>query len=197
MPEQGSFTDLIRRVRAGDEQAAADLVRQYEPAVRLEVRLRLQDGRLRRALDSMDVCQSVLASFFVRAAAGQYDLDRPGQLLNLLAAIARNKVAYHARKEKAQRRDRRRVEAAAVDELEVADAAAGPSRVVAGQELLQEFRRRLTEEERRLADLRAQGRGWADIAAEVGGRPEARRRQLARAVERVSRELGLDEVGHE
>jgi RNA polymerase sigma factor (sigma-70 family) len=197
MPEQSSFTDLIRRVRAGDGQAAADLVRQYEPAVRLEVRLRLRDGRLRRAFDSMDVCQSVLASFFVRAAAGQYDLDRPGQLLRLLAAIARNKVAYHARKEQARRRDRRRVAADAVDELEVADAAAGPSRVVAGQELLQEFRRRLTEEERRLADLRAQGRGWADIAAEVGGRPEARRRQLTRAVERVSRELGLDEVGHE
>ena len=197
MPEQSSFTDLIRRIRAGDGQAAADLVRQYEPAVRLEVRLRLRDGRLRRAFDSMDVCQSVLASFFVRAAAGQYDLDRPGQLLRLLAAIARNKVAFHARKERAQRRDRRRVAADAVDELEVADAAPSPSRVVAGQELLQEFRRRLTEEERRLADLRAQGRGWADIAAEVGGRPEARRMQLTRAVERVSRELDLDEVGHE
>jgi RNA polymerase sigma factor (sigma-70 family) len=197
MPEQSSFTDLIRRIRAGDGQAAADLVRQYEPAVRLEVRLRLRDGRLRRAFDSMDVCQSVLASFFVRAAAGQYDLDRPGQLLRLLAAMARNKVAFHARKEQARRRDRRRVAADAVDELAVADAAAGPSRVVAGQELLQEFRRRLTEEERRLADLRAQGRGWADIAAEVGGRPETRRRQLARAVERVSRELGLDEGSHE
>jgi RNA polymerase sigma-70 factor (ECF subfamily) len=197
MPEQSSFTDLIRRIRAGDGQAAADLVRQYEPAVRLEARLRLRDGRLRRALDSMDICQSVLASFFVRAAAGQYELDRPGQVLNLLAAIARNKIAFHARKEKAQRRDRRRVEAAAVDDLEVADAAASPSQVVAGQELLGEFRRRLTEVERRLADLRAQGRGWADIAAEVGGRPEARRMQLARAVERVSRELGLDEVGNE
>ena len=52
--------------------------------VRFEARLRLTDPRLRRQYDSLDICQSVLASFFVRAAAGQYDLDRPEQLLKLL-----------------------------------------------------------------------------------------------------------------
>ena len=197
MPEQTSFTALIRRIRAGDAQAAAELVRQYEPAVRLEVRLRLRDSRLRRVLDSLDVCQSVLASFFVRAAAGQYDLDQPDQLLKLLVAIARNKVACQARKEQAQRRDHRRLGPAAVDDLEVADAARSPSELVAGEELLHEFRRRLTGEERQLADLRADGRGWAEIAAALGGTPQARRMQLTRAVERVLRQLGLDEVRHE
>jgi RNA polymerase sigma-70 factor (ECF subfamily) len=197
MTEQNSFTDLIQRIRAGDEQAAADLVRQYGPALRMVVRLRLQDARLRRVLDSMDVCQSVLGSFFVRAAAGQYDLDQPQQLLRLLVSIARKKVAYYARKEQAQRRDCRRVEATPVDDLEVTDDAPTPSRLVADRELLHECRRRLSADERRLADLRAQGRAWADIAAEVGGTPEARRMQLSRAVERVRRELGLDNVGQE
>src|SRR5262249_55630288 len=74
MSEQNSFTDLIRRIRAGDNQAAADLVRQYGATVRRHARLRLHDARLRRLLDSMDVCQSALGSFFARAAAGQYDL---------------------------------------------------------------------------------------------------------------------------
>ena len=192
MSEQNSFTDLIRRIRAGDNQAAADLVRQYGTAVRRHARLRLQDAHLCRLLDSMDVCQSALGSFFARAAAGQYDLERPEQLLSLLAAIVRNKVAFHARKEQAQRRDRRRVEAAPVEDLEVADPAPGPSRAVAAKEQLHEFLRRLTDDERRLADLRTQGRAWADIAAEVGGMPAARRMQLSRALERVSRELGLD-----
>jgi RNA polymerase sigma-70 factor (ECF subfamily) len=44
--------------------------------------------------DSMDICQSVLASFFVRAAAGQYDLQEPGQLIALLFRMARHKLAH-------------------------------------------------------------------------------------------------------
>src|SRR5262245_23610315 len=60
-PEDGgpSFDELMRRVRAGDEQAAADLVRRYEPAIRRAVRVRLRDPQLRRLLDSIDICQSV------------------------------------------------------------------------------------------------------------------------------------------
>jgi hypothetical protein len=53
------------------------------------------------------------------------------------------------------------------------------------------LRKRLSEEERHLADLRGQGRDWAAIAAELGGTPEGRRKQLRRAIERVERELGL------
>jgi len=101
-----SFQELIRRVRGGDQAAAAELVERYEPAVRRAVRFRLVDARLRSLLDSMDICQSVMASFFVRAAAGQYELDKPTQLVNLLVAMAHNKVASLARKERAQRRRR-------------------------------------------------------------------------------------------
>src|SRR5438270_8122393 len=99
MTEPNIFTDLIRRVRAGDERAAAELVRQYEPLIRREVRLRLTDLRLARAFDSMDVCQSVLASFFVRTAAGQYDLGGPADLLRLLVRMTRNKLASAAREQ--------------------------------------------------------------------------------------------------
>jgi len=38
--------------------------------------------------------------------------------------------------------------------------------------MLQRFRERLTAEERVLADARAQGQQWAEIAAEVGGDAE-------------------------
>ena len=47
--------------------------------------------------------------------------------------------------------------------------------------------------ERRVADLRGQGRDWAAVAAELGGTAEARRKQLARALDRVAAELGLDD----
>ena len=73
MAHTDDFQDAIQRIRAGDEQAAAELVPRFEPLVRREIRLNLKDRRLARVFDSMDVCQSVLASFFFRTAAGEYE----------------------------------------------------------------------------------------------------------------------------
>jgi RNA polymerase sigma-70 factor (ECF subfamily) len=131
-----------------------------------------------------------LASFFVRAAAGEYDLEQPGQLVGLLVKMARNKLASAARRQAAQKRDHRR--GGGGDDLAlVADGDPSPSRVLEGKELLQQFRQRLSEEERTLADMRSEGLAWEEIGRRVGGAAQARRMQLARAVERVSRELGL------
>src|SRR5437588_8674896 len=107
--ESGLFDDLIRRVRAGDSQAAAELVRLYEPAIRREARVRLVDSRLRRLFDSMDIAQSVFASFFVRAALGQYEIEKPEQLLRLLTSMSRKKLVDHAREQQAAKRDHRRL----------------------------------------------------------------------------------------
>jgi RNA polymerase sigma-70 factor (ECF subfamily) len=139
----------------------------------------------------MDVCQSVLASFFVRAAAGQYDLERPEQLVQLLVAIARNKVAHQARRHRAGNRDLRRNAALDAGAGELVGAEPSPSRVASGRDLHAEVRRRLTPEELRVADLRAEGREWAEIAATLGGTVEARRKQLARALDRVTSQLDL------
>jgi RNA polymerase sigma-70 factor (ECF subfamily) len=189
-----AFGDLLRRVRAGDERAAAELVRSYEPEVRRAVRVRLTDPRLRRVLDSADVCQSVLANFFVRVAAGEFDLERPEQLVRLLVAMARNKVLDQARRQQAVRRDQRRLDAgAALDGLP--GSAPDPGRVAAGRDLLAEVRRLLSEEERHLADQRALGREWADIAGEQGAAPDALRKKLSRALDRVAARLGLEDIG--
>jgi RNA polymerase sigma-70 factor (ECF subfamily) len=191
MPESEAFGQLMQRVRGGDAEAAATLWRQYEPLLRREVRLRLRDPNLRRRIDENDFCQSVMASFFGRAAAGQFDLDGPEQLRRLLAQMGRNKLATQARRHRADCRDYRRVEPLPEGEAAAAGAEASPSQAVSWRELLAQFRDRLSAEERRLADLRAQGRSWADIAAALGGTADGRRVQLDRAVARVFRELGL------
>jgi RNA polymerase sigma-70 factor (ECF subfamily) len=195
MSEKPPTADLISRLRAGDAQAAAELVRQYEPVIRSRIRvwLRMQDARLRRVFDSMDVCQSVLASFFARAASGQYDLEQPEQLLGLLVRMARHKLADQVSRQQARRRDVRRVREAGLPAGDVADSAPSPSECYAGQELLEEFRKRLTAEERQIADRRAAGHDWAAIATELGGTADGRRMQLARALDRVSAQLGLDD----
>ena len=194
MPESSDTADLVRRVRAGDGRAAEELVRRYEPIIRSRVRvwMRMQDQRLRRVFDSMDICQSVLASFFVRAAAGQYDLEQPEQLVGLLVRMAQHKLAHQVNRQQAQRRDARRVVTTDMGEIDVADPGETPSALVADKELLEEFRRRLSEEERRMADLKADGRGWDAIAAELGGTADGRRMQLARSLDRVAVELGID-----
>ena len=192
MPEPSPFADLVRRVRAGDDAAATELVRTYEPLVRREVRLRLSDRRLERVFDSMDVCQSVLKSFFVRTAAGQYDLEDPAQLVRLLERMARNKLADAARRENRQKRDHRRAGADGEVLAGVAGDDPSPSRMAAGRELLGQVRVRLTADEQQLADLRAEGLTWEEIAARVGGTAQARRVQFGRAIDRVAADLGLD-----
>jgi RNA polymerase sigma factor (sigma-70 family) len=194
MSDDARFVDLISRLRAGDAHAAEELVRQYEPLIRREIRFELRDQRLRRLFDSMDFCQSVLGSFFVRAATGQYDLEKPQELVGLLVTMARNKVATQARNQYRQRRDVRRAAAADVGVLEaIAGGDPTPSRQVAQRELLEQVHGRLSAEELQLVELRRQGLAWADIAAQVGGQAQARRMQLARATERIMQELGLEE----
>jgi RNA polymerase sigma-70 factor (ECF subfamily) len=192
MLDQAAFSAFIDRIRAGDEQAAAELVELYEPLIRREVRLQIRDQRLYRLFESRDVSQSVLGSFFVRTALGEYDLETPSHLVRLLVVMTRNKVATAAQRQHRQRRDQRRNEGPA-ELAQAIDPGPSPSEVVSGQELLERFRAGFTEEERAIAALRKDGLGWDAIAAQLGGKPQARRMQLARAVERVGLELGLEE----
>jgi RNA polymerase sigma factor (sigma-70 family) len=198
MSDDSAFAGFLRRIRAGDEQAARELVERYEPVIRREVKMRLRDPRLYRRLDWADICQSVLASFFLRAASGQYDLNQPDQLLRLLVVMTRHKLAKQKRRHRADKRDYRLAEDREPVDLEGRPGAdPTPSRLVASRELLELFRARLSEDERILADLRSQGYEWAEIAARVGGTPQARRMQLARAARRVERQLEGCEAGHE
>lgn len=193
MAETRSFHDLIRQVRTGDSDAAAELVRRYEPTIRRAVRLRMFDRRLQRLLDSMDICQSVLANFFVRMAAGEYELDQPEQLLNLLVTMARNKLISHARKQHAECRDGRRLVEGTLEQVEFAAPDPSPSRQVAAQELLLQVEGKLLPEEKELLELRNQGLTWEQVAAQLGGSPVALRKKWSRALDRITRELGIEE----
>ena len=194
MSDAASFPDFIQRIRAGDDRAAEELVRRYEPLIRREVRLRIEDERLNRVFDSMDVCQSVLASFFVRAVTGEYDLDEPQHLVRLLVTMARNKLASKARLEHRQKRDQRRVTVTDPEVMNgLTDGEPSPSEILSRRELLEQMRASLTDEEREIADLRGQGLAWEQIAERLGGSGNTRRMQLTRGIERVGRELGLDD----
>jgi RNA polymerase sigma-70 factor (ECF subfamily) len=192
MSAPSDFAELLQRIRSGDARAAEEVVRRYELAIRVAVRTRLTDPALKRRFDSADICQSVLASFFVRAAAGQYDLDDPSQLVGLLVRMAQNKLAGHARFHRRQRRDAHMTALPDGAAERVAAGGPGPDQVATARDLLAALRSRLAPEECELADRRGAGQGWAEIAAALGGTPAGRRMQLKRAIDRIAPQLGLD-----
>lgn len=191
--ESASFSDLIQRIRGGDSDAAAQLIRQYEADLRIIARIRLRSAGLRQALDSMDICQSVLGNFFFRAAGGEFELETPDQVLKLLSAMVRNRVIDVVRRQRAARRDRGREVATPLDEMPIAGGDPTPSQVVSADELWRECVRRLTPDERELWKLRQQGKNWDEIAQETGKTSEAVRKQLTRALSRIAGEIGLED----
>ena len=185
--------ELLGRLRAGNPDAAAELVRRYETAIRDAVRARLTDPALRRQYDSMAVCQSEFISFYVRASAGQFELNRPEDLVGLLVRMALNKLAGQARFHRRERRDVRRVTADGDEQLRAVSAGSAPDRIAAGRELLAKVRAELTDEERAIADHRTAGRTWDEVAEQRGGTAEARRKQFERAIDRVALRLGIED----
>jgi DNA-directed RNA polymerase specialized sigma24 family protein len=190
MPEP-NFADLLDRARAGDAEATAELVGRFEPRVRASVRRPLDGLNLRRVLDSGDISQAVLGQFFARLADGAFDLADEDRVAALLVAMARNRVRDQARREHAARRGGGAMVPADHLFSGLAGADPTPSRVVSGREVVEELFARLPADVRLLAEGRAAGRGWADLAAEYGSTPQALRKKMARAVERLADDLGL------
>ena len=189
-----NFWELIEQVRAGDEIAATLLVNAFESEIRREVRLRLTDAKLRRVLDSMDICQSVFRSFFAKTALGQINFDHPDQLFRLLTIMARNKVIDQHRAEKS-RRPLNGHKLENVDgnfENEPRDSQPSPSEIIHGNELLEKIDQCLSDHEKEIARLRRTGLTWKEIAERTGKTEESVRKRLARASERVLGQLGID-----
>lgn len=192
MSDDDGFRNMLERVRLGDQAAAFELVRSYEPYVRAAIRARIRDREMLRHFDSMDICQSVMASFFPRVALGQFEVAEPKQLVGLLVKMAQNKLAHQVRRQRAQCRDAHA--AVSADDTafgELQGSAAAPDRIASAREELARLRARLAPEERQIADLRGEGREWADIAQRLGGTAEARRKQFQRALTAALAELGI------
>ncbi len=184
--------ELLQQIELGNQAAAEEFVSRYLPEIRRAVRVRLTDPRLRRVMDSVDVCQSVFANFFVRISMGEYDLNHPGDLAALLVTMARNKLLDHVRRLQSQKRDQRRFTADGSQALAgITDSQAGPAEIAANKDLLAEVRGRMSAEEQQLADLRSAGLDWPEIALRFGATADALRKKFTRAIDRIADQLGL------
>jgi DNA-directed RNA polymerase specialized sigma24 family protein len=104
MPEEPSFADLIGRLRDGDGEAADIVFRRFARRLIGLARGRL-DARLLQKVGPEDVVQSVFRSFFVRHAAGQFDLESWDSLWSLLTVITLRKCGHQMEHFRAACRD--------------------------------------------------------------------------------------------
>jgi DNA-directed RNA polymerase specialized sigma24 family protein len=181
-PELQKFFAVLR---GGDREALGQMLREHGRFLQSVIRLRLLDGRLRRVMDTDDVFQSLLKDFLSRKEGQLPTPDAESQMRAYLSAAAHHKIEMRARKE-------RRNLGGLPDGCEPVSPEPAADRGVEGRDFLQAVRSRLSEENRRLFDLKAQGLTWPEIAAQVGGLPDALRMRLSRAVAAVMAELGQE-----
>jgi DNA-directed RNA polymerase specialized sigma24 family protein len=104
MDNQNEFLALMEKVRAGSEEAAAELFRRYHSHI-LQVVRRKMLRKLRTKYESHDFTQAVWASFFIKRVREQ-TFNHPNELLAFLAAMARNKLVDATRAQfDSQKRD--------------------------------------------------------------------------------------------
>jgi RNA polymerase sigma-70 factor (ECF subfamily) len=165
-----SFAALMRRLEAGDAEAAALVYGRFCRRLLGLTRRQLHD-RLRSKVDADDVVQSVFRTFFRRAAAREFDLDGEGALWALLAEITLRKCGRWSRHFAARKRGGLRA-APALD----ADGEGGPADprepspadAAALVDLVEQLLRGLGERERLICQLRLQGYEVAEIADQAG-----------------------------
>src|SRR5271166_453550 len=168
--EESELSDFLRRIQAGDEAAARELLERYEAEVRLVVRRQLP-RLLRSRFDSLDFLQSVWGSFFRRMRTSPTEFEDSRHLVAFLARAAKNKVIDEYRRAASLKQDMHREEPLWADgrrPKEVADPIDSPSELAQAHEVLGRLRELLPEERRSILELKAEGLSSRDIGEQLG-----------------------------
>lgn len=171
---------LLRRFRSGSQEAATQLYFRYAERLRHLARAQCSPD-LGPRLDEEDIIQSVFGSFFRGASKGDYDVPNGDDLWKLFLVIALNKIRARGAFHRAAKRDVRRT---VVGEEGEEALAASPTEA-GGEEMFLELvvadiLERLPPQHRRMVELRLEGYGVAEVAAQTG--------RSKRSVERVLQE---------
>jgi len=183
------FLALVGRVREGDKTAASELVGRYERAVLRAVRSRLGQN-MRRALDSMDVVQSVHQSLLIGLRSQRFDLSSPAQLIALAVVMVQRKIARHWRKIKQLPTTGDTVTGGTPLDCVISDEPA-PAEVAAAGDLLEQFLLQLNEFDRTLVRLKLDGYSSVEAAAVLGREPAFIRMRWSR-LRQILRQRGYD-----
>ncbi len=176
-----SFAELLQRARSGDQGAFTEVVRRYEPEVRVVAHFLL--GRdLRPHLDSLDLVQSVHRSLLLGLRNDRFDIATPEKLVALALTMVRRKAARHWRRCKRQQRldtDGDRLPAALTCGHD------DPACAAQIQDALQHLWNNLDAEERRIVEMRLEGQSTAEVARTLSLDADVLRVRLSRLRHRL------------
>jgi len=185
MSADDSFADIMSRLRAGDEDAAAQIFRRFTHRLVALARSRL-DSRVRQKVDPEDVLQSVYKSFFLRHAQGQLNFGGWDGLWALLALITARKCGRMARRFHAAQRD---VDAEVADDgsgvVEAFSEEPSPTEALMLSDVVEQLLRDLGQRDGTILTLALQGYSAAEISERMG-RPS---RSVYRVLERIKARL--------
>jgi len=177
--ERPDLQSMLARVRVGDEDAAQELLRHFEPHVRRVVRRRLPT-MLRSKFDSMDFVQSVWGEFFARLGRGEIAFDNAGQLAKFLALVAQSKVANETKRRTALKCDVKREVDLSDNLFHVPGRSRDPtpSQRVAANDELETVLSRHPKLHRNVVELRRQGFTFTEIGEQLNIDERSARRIL-------------------
>ena len=172
------FQELMDRVKAGDEDAASQLVADYGNHVMAAVRFRL-GRRIRVRVDSHDLAQAIWKSFFELAEA--QSIDSPQQLVAILAAMSVNKLndAFRrhvvAQPRALSREDHRPLQ---LNDRRLPPDNATPSQFAIARERFRDIFSKRTSAEQQVIRLRIAGHTFEDIGQSLGINERTARRDI-------------------
>lgn len=172
-----SDATLLRRLRAGDEDAATQMYVRY--ATRLHALARRKCAAdLGTRLDAEDIVQSVFRTFFRRAGRGEYQVPAGDELWKLLLVISLNKIRKVAAFHRAAKRDvRKTADGGISDALLQGRSVDDPEALGALRLVIEETLADLPMSQRHIVIWRIEGYEVAEIAARSG--------RSKRSVERI------------
>ena len=186
MTDEPTFEQLMSRAKQGDELAMAELVKQYEPEVRMVASVRLGEY-LRPHLDSVDLVQSVHKSLMLGLRRNQFDISSPEKLIALALTMVRRKVAKKWRKMRRQQRLESSGSSANLPELlaSLVSPNSDPAALAAQRSEIEDLFSKLSEREQRLIELRLDGYSTVEVARELGLDADVLRVNLSRLRKRL------------
>ena len=181
------FAGLLARARRGDAAALAELVRRYEPDIRIAARVRLGKP-LRPYLDSMDVVQSVHHSLLAALGKDKYQFASLDELIAFAVTLVRRKIAKHWREHQREVRLAGGLDGPCDVEQVLfvqSNTEEDPARVAQFRDQVRHLCRGFDATERRLVELRLQGYKTAEAAREMGANEGVLRVRLQRLRKRL------------
>lgn len=186
-PADVEFKDLLEQARQGDRDAVAELLRQYEPQLRVYARVHL-GAALRRHADSLDLVQSAQKSMLIALWSNKYDFANPENLLALAKTILKRKLARLADRVRHQQpmpTDTQEAGPAHAARDEPLSREADPAHAAALQDTLELIRGQLTAAEQNMMFLVLQGCRQKEVAERLGYDPDAFRVYWSRLARRL------------